>query len=532
MKRRGSRLIVYGLWLLIVVPAVMRLYLIVTFRDRFVFPLDDSYIYLRFAKNLAEGHFLTYSVGEPYSNGCTSFIYYLLCAGLYKAAQLVPSLNDVIFVQASLLGIATGLLFLSAYVFYRSLQTIAGKKLGPVTMSLLTAGVFTCNPITYAWFSGTEYPLHVLSLLLVAISISTRRVWLLGLSIVLLDLGRPEGIVAAFLVLVAITLTWRDRRLASIWFIFILTAPIVPVLNLAYVGKIIPNSACRTDLLALFHPEQFLRNAFWTVATFLGVFVLNPGTGGTVEYERLCLAAVVVFTVFPFVRAWRQGVYGMRDMQRIFQKKNTPIGLTVIMLTPMLVAIWVGRTGEWSRYVTCVYPIFVLLLTAVALRSGLGEIYLRRFFLGALIATVFLSPLWIKEYRRAQFAISHGLHRAGNYLKTHVNPGEKVVVDQAGILSLLNPGITIDSYGLGTTRYAFWPRSNGRVVELLSQDRPEWCVTYDWDYKGYGSPSYYLRNLPSGATAQCVYIAEMPVPVVPNSSLYKFEVYRIFYPTE
>src|SRR5512140_2530415 len=47
-------------------------------------PLDDSFIHLTYAKNLAQGRFFNYVAGEGYSSGATSLAWPILLAPFYK----------------------------------------------------------------------------------------------------------------------------------------------------------------------------------------------------------------------------------------------------------------------------------------------------------------------------------------------------------------------------------------------------------------------------------------------------------------
>ena len=48
-----------------------------------ILPLDDTYIYLQYARNLAHGHFMQFNAGDPPTSGATSFLYPILLAAGY-----------------------------------------------------------------------------------------------------------------------------------------------------------------------------------------------------------------------------------------------------------------------------------------------------------------------------------------------------------------------------------------------------------------------------------------------------------------
>jgi hypothetical protein len=162
-------------------------------RHHLGFPLDDSFIHLQFARNLATGHGLSYNPGQLVT-GSTAPLWTALLALLF----LLPG-NVVLWVKV--LGVA---LYLAGVDATRRLATELG--LSPGLATLAGALTLATGPLVWSALSGMEIPLFVLLSLWGTILHLRERAApdrpplslpVLALSI----LARPEGVL---LVLVAL----------------------------------------------------------------------------------------------------------------------------------------------------------------------------------------------------------------------------------------------------------------------------------------------------------------------------------------
>ena len=170
---------------------------------------EDAFISLRYARNLAAGHGLTWNVGAPPVEGYTNFLWVVFCAGAIKLG-----LNPLFFAQA--IGVAAGIgLILLTYQ--------AGRELlgWPEPVALVPALLLACAGPVATWAtSGMEMTLF--AFLVFASTFLIARAWqrraprdAYGAALVLFlaTLSRPEGLmIAGVLFGLSLLLARFDRR--------------------------------------------------------------------------------------------------------------------------------------------------------------------------------------------------------------------------------------------------------------------------------------------------------------------------------
>ena len=535
-------------WLLLLgVPIVYRLYVISLYNLRFWFALDDAYIYLQFAKNFAMGHFLTYSIGEPYSNGCTSFVYYILCTIFYKIVFLLNCNDPLIVVQALLFISFIVIYIFSAYLMYDILRIFLKQYFNENILKFITLVVFTANPIFYSFFSGLEYPLSVFFVLLFVHSILQRNRYLFLSSIILLNLGRPEGLIITFFVLLILSL--NQNRLSNnkkyfSWLIYFFSALIIPIINFLYTSIITINSTSRVNIFAISHPISLIIKDCKIFYDFITLYSNIPCSYASIlHFDRnqlflifitsiICIILTMIpFVIYIFKKIDKNGIFlNLYNIKKIIREHPFILILFLIILSQLSIPLLIGCSAEWYRYITPAYPIFAILYVIACKKIGLNTKHIAVIFLLFLMINISTVPHWNGEYLKHQNIFSFELYPMGEFMSNNVQKDQIVATDTAGILALMNPGITIDTYGLGTARYAKQPRTNERVIQLMYKDKPDWCITYYYNYTGFGSPSYYLRSLPYGAKAELLFVSELnkSLPHYPDFPA-TLEIYRITY---
>jgi len=172
-------------------------------------PLDDTFIHLQYARQLAGGHPFQYNTGDPASSGDSSFLYPFLLAPAYLLGltNLQPLLvADVLNVGAHLGAVL--LLYSLAYQLFDR----------PV--ALLSAGLFTLDGrLNWTFLSSMETGIYVGTLIaffyLWLRAARTRRVGMLVLVGILATLLRPEGHILISLVCLASAIYWRQLRVSA-----------------------------------------------------------------------------------------------------------------------------------------------------------------------------------------------------------------------------------------------------------------------------------------------------------------------------
>lgn len=169
------------------------------------FPLDDSWIHLQFARNLAQGHGLSYNPGEPVT-GSTAPLWTALLALLF----LLPGGTATVVAATKVLG---SVLYLAGahatYRLARELDLAPGLSLFAAALTLGTSW------LVWSALSGMEVPLFVLLAVWGMVLHARERrdagrpplaLGVLGLA----ALARPEGLL--LLVLAALDRLLRARR--------------------------------------------------------------------------------------------------------------------------------------------------------------------------------------------------------------------------------------------------------------------------------------------------------------------------------
>jgi hypothetical protein len=149
------------------------------------FPLDDAWIHLTYARNLAEHHAFTYFPGDPTSAGSTSPLYTLLLA----AGFLVTG-NEKILSYA--LGLLFQLLFLLAFGAW------ARRRLESVAWAAVAVLLVAADPrIGILSVSGMETSLLLFLVALAFLARASGRVALAAVALGLAVWVRPDALVLA-----------------------------------------------------------------------------------------------------------------------------------------------------------------------------------------------------------------------------------------------------------------------------------------------------------------------------------------------
>src|SRR6185295_7220433 len=160
------------------------------------FPLDDSWIHLHFARNLAEGAGFAYNPGVPVS-GSTAPLWTVLLAGTFSLTGIAPAWAKALGIAAAL---ATALLTRRLVWMWTESRALA-----------LAGGVIAsvAGPLVWGALSGMEVSLAALlvtgAMVLHAAGWVAPTALLLGLAVV----TRPESLLLVPLVWLARPITLR-----------------------------------------------------------------------------------------------------------------------------------------------------------------------------------------------------------------------------------------------------------------------------------------------------------------------------------
>ncbi|MGC9329893.1 MAG: hypothetical protein ACP5I1_19820, partial [Candidatus Hinthialibacter sp.] len=160
------------------------------------FPLDDSYIHLQYAKQIAQGAYFQYQDGDPVSTGATSILYvHVLALGYFIGFR-----NAFFPIWTLLLT----LIFIT-FIFYYLIQ-ICKKWQSPFIAWTAVGLTFSSGILAWGFWSGMEIALFSMLLIITfyqLIHTNDARVPLF-ITLGFLSLCRPEGVILALILLTGV----------------------------------------------------------------------------------------------------------------------------------------------------------------------------------------------------------------------------------------------------------------------------------------------------------------------------------------
>lgn len=295
--------------------------------------LDDTYISMRYARHLVDGHGLVWNVGEAPIEGFTNFLWVLWIALLTR-----------IFGDPSygMIASATGFHVMSVVVFHRLLRDRYRVHWLPACAATLLLAVW--EPIRFQVFVAMEAPLllclFVVSLYLVSSPPSAGASRLTGaVAAGLLPLVRPEGVLLTAL-LMTLYLATRERgrtaddlgRHTAAVACFVAPFIVLTLGRIVYFGDALPN----TYYLKMVDRPGRVYQGLAYVGRFLQFFY------GTWLLVPLFVFAIVQRTAISLIAA--AGVVGILGQ----------------------IAYQGGDFTDWWRFMVPLLPLFLLLFALLA----------------------------------------------------------------------------------------------------------------------------------------------------------------------
>jgi hypothetical protein len=439
-------------------------------------PLDDSYIYLTYAKQFGRGQPFSYYPGGGYSAGSTSVLWPMLLAPFWTLGARGHALVWVSFALCAALYAAT------AVGAFRVVRRIAGEAAG------IAAAVIVLALSAYAWsaLSGMEVALAgalavaTVVLLLDEPSVGPPR---LRLVVVLaaLSLSRPElTVVVAGVVAASAWQRRRDWRAALRWGV-----PLVPMLawcvaNRALAGHWFPNTGV---VKSHFYLPGF-DWAYWldAVGTQLG----SAARGMFIDAGPLGPSRIV--GALWLVGSVRIALWGRAANRRLCAA--VMIGTPVALLAAVIATSGAPWSFQGYRYIAPLLPL-------VAIACGCAFAPIRRVPWGAtsaaaIVVAVVVAGFAIVPMRDDALYFAQGaadtdaqVCTIGGWLADH-RPGARVLFHDAGAIAYYGDTEVFDMLGLVTNGQA-GVANNGpgaRFEELEAMpaaQRPDVFAYYpDW----------------------------------------------------
>ncbi len=415
---------------------------------------EDSLISLRYAENLAQGHGLVFNPGERVF-GASTPLYVLMLAGFSWAGM--PAVET-----GRAMAVAADAATLWLWLTWTHRQT-AGK-LAPCVMAILFGISPLIAPIT---ISGMETSLALLFMSIAVQGETDDRPHWLGSGLGLLMLTRPDGLIAAVVLLIS---RWvRHRRFP--WLPATIAAAMVApwlIFALGYYGSIVPHSIPAKAAAYNLHRPSMLPNFIDTLAQVMPI----RGPWGRVVTNMVVLPMLVA----GVGSAWKS---------------------PALRCMPALLGLW------WLYLVlpkTLLFPwYFPLLVLPALVLAALGAPRLadalprlKRLSWECAIPAVLAVGLvgWLQwvtgrqmQVQRAEGSVRREI---GLYLNRVVRTEERVAVEPIGYIGYFSQRRLLDEVGLVSPEMVpLNRRGAGWFGEMVSRFRPAWIVE---------RPGYLLRN--------------------------------------
>ena len=452
-------------------------------------PLDDSFIYLQYARAIAEGHPFVYTPGNAPTTGATSLWYPLLLVPPHLLR--LPPLWCIAWT------LALGLL---GYVWSALLTARLGRRLGGFGGGALALVLFLSSPVLlWGYLSGMELPLFGTALLGTTIAYLRERRdarfptlpwWTLALAG-----SRPEGaVVCALLGVLAAFDRWRaargagQRRLWTPALLLPFAAAALPFLvNLAVAGSIESTSSQAKSILAEPYAEkrgEYLAGAphVWRDVASHHLALLQSGPSGSIPgplawVNGIGVGLFVLLAFLPRRRPWAGGL------------ALVPIVGLGVVLNSLAVVTFVHLLRYQHGFHTLV---LALLAAGWGRLAWLAWSRLPRPIGVPSAALAFLIPLsvWVPqgvpELGRVAAFYGHNceniLHQqvaVGRWIDRNLPPDAVVGLNDAGAIAYYGRRSTVDLVGLTTAGYARVYRSGlGCLFEHVRRQPPARTPTY------------------------------------------------------
>lgn len=424
------------------------------------FPLDDSWIHLQFARNLAEGHGFSYNPGVPVA-GSTAPLWTLLLGGLFALVGSHPLLVKAVGGLAAL-G--------AALLAGRLALAWTGDRAAALLAGLLTA---LSGPLLWGALSGMEVTLAA-ALVTAGLLAHTRghdavAATLLALAV----LARPESALVLPLVWVAGPITWRRSAIFA-GCVLVVIGPWV-AFNLATAGTPLPATATAK---------------------------IEGGALGLLAGRHEGVRQALLTRPWSFVRDWA----GWLDAVNALLPLLVPPGLYLlwrragprlavpalaVVLHPLAMALlapYRGPSFQEGRYSIHLLPMaFALAMVPVATLASLAEPpdgasvgRFRRFVVVGL-AVAALVALWpaATRYGRAVQNIEAMQVRLGRWVETHTPPDARLALNDVGAIGYLSRREVIDVMGLVTPAIIPYRRDGeAGVLRYLERACPDYVIVF------------------------------------------------------
>jgi len=411
------------------------------------FPLDDSWIHLHFARNLATGQGFAYNPGHPVAGSTAPLWTLLLAAGALVAGASVA--------LAKTLGTACAL---AAALLTRRAALAWGAP--PVVALVAGAALLWTGPIAWGALSGMEVTLAALLVAGTLLSHARERVALTALLAALAVSARPEAALLLPLLLVARPLT--PARVAA--FVLIPALVLAPMVAFSYatVGAPYPATAAAK---------------------------VEGGLIGWLGGLREPLSLTLLTRPWAYVREWLGWLWQTNPLLPLavpgialaWRRAGRALGVLALALLahPLgmaLLAPYRGPSFQEGRYSIHLLPLAVVVLAVGFARPLARWRALLVLWLALALWTLFPAA---ERYAWGVQNIEAMQVRLGHWVAANTRPRARLALNDIGAIAWVSRREVVDLMGLVTPEILPYRRDGeDGIIRFIGEICPDYVIIF------------------------------------------------------
>lgn len=433
-------------------------------------PFEDAAMLMRYSQHLAQGHGITWNIGEHPVDGATDFLFMVLSAAFIKLGLTVgQSVRGIGFVSH----------LFTVLIVYWTNRRVNNSNIPFSFLSGLYIVVGTGLSYVAAYFGTPFFALASAStwaLGLLLIKKERPSIWLslaFALSGLVTGLIRPEGVFLATLMLLSVVILRGFKNSISIITIFSLVFLFLGgayfLWRWDYFGYPLPNPFYKKGEGGL-HWDSFnssLLNILRLCLPFAIIALLGFRSRETTKQTLAYLIPILGFAS-SFVLISDEMNYGAR-----FQYALVPIAL--MSWTPLVSGFNLAWPQQVNGRERNVYSIVLIALCA-----------------SLIYYSWFQNCLLVSDQRSCANAYERdGRYEMGKLLADYRDKGYVIATTEAGLLPYYSGWTAIDTWGLNDQ---FIAHNGGLTVEYLDRYQPQIIMFHDY-YSTLVPPKLTEANL-------------------------------------
>ncbi len=485
-------------------------------------PLDDTFIFLQYAKQLSRGHLFEYTPGGGFSTGASSPLYPFLLMPFFWLGLKGVEMLVITF------GFGALCLLLSALLLWK----LANSWFSHKSMGLFTALFLLLNGnLLWGFLSGMDAALFATLILLTIYAVdrwlnhrSKKSFLQVLLLLVLLSIARPEGIALAIVAVLFFTALVLRQQLKPPQLLWIVLAAFVPnilllMLNWLYTGSLKSNGLLAKAIF--YHPYYNLWDILRVSSTnFIQIW---SGYYANIMPDELYrqFKHTLIFPYFPPFAL----VFFLLGLLALF---TSPTSSTSSYFSRILLFLFfIGGISSLcfldtifahsQRYFHPYQPIFLLVMTTGI--YWLAELFksksrdpatsspqkpvVRLFALVLLISSIPSVFYWASEYGENCNDLYNQHRRMSWWVKDATPPNAVIGLTDSGLIPYYVERRYLDFVGLVSNDMAqWWRQGTGTVFEKMERLPKTWLPVYIithpavWGKQNFlGKPVYQVELL-------------------------------------